>query len=66
MEKIANKKNGIDVDQLLGTINAVKSDPEVADFRFKAKTEWLEGGHCRTTFLPFYGAKEEDSSRTNP
>lgn len=66
MENVANKKNGVNVDQLVDTIDAVKNDPEVADFRFRAKTEWLGGGHSRTTFQNFYGAKQEDSSRSEP
>ncbi|GAB2764030.1 OsmC family protein [Salinimicrobium soli] len=66
MENVAHKKNGVNVDQLVGTIDAVKKDPEVADFRFRARTEWLGGGHCRTTFQNFYGAKQEDTSRNVP
>lgn len=46
MENVINNKNGIDVDRLMGTIDAVKKDPEVANFQFRARTEWLDGGHC--------------------
>ena len=66
MENVVNKKNGVNVDQLMGTIGAVKNDPEIADFKFRSQTEWLGGARCRTTFKPFYGAKEEDVSRTTP
>lgn len=66
MENVMNKKNGVDVEKLMGTIDAVKKDPEVANFEFRSKTEWLNGGHCRTTFQNFYGAKQEDTSRTTP
>lgn len=66
MENVINNKNGIDVDRLMGTIDAVKKDPEVANFQFRARTEWLDGGHCKTTFQNFYGAKEEDTSRNTP
>lgn len=61
-----NRKNGIDVEQLMGTIDAVKKDPDVANFQFRAKTDWLGGGHTRTTIQNFYGAKEENTSRTTP
>ncbi len=55
--------NGVNVDQLLQTIDAVKSDPEIAKFKFSAKTKWIKGGHCRTEIKEFYGAKTQDTSR---
>jgi uncharacterized OsmC-like protein len=58
--------NGVNVEQLVGTINAVKDDPEIARFRFRAETEWLGGGHSQTTIKGFYGAKQEDTSRPRP
>ena len=63
MNEVANVKNGVNVDQLIGTINAIKSDPDIARFQFRAETKWLNGGHCRTEFKNFYGAKAEDTSR---
>jgi uncharacterized OsmC-like protein len=58
--------NGVNVDQLVGTINAIKSDPAIARFQFRAETEWVDGGHSRTTIQSFYGAKQEDASRSRP
>jgi len=63
MNEIINVRNGVNVDQLLGTIEAVKDDPDVAKFQFRSKTKWVNGGHCRTEFKNFYGAKTEDTSR---
>jgi uncharacterized OsmC-like protein len=58
--------NGVNVDQLVGTINAIKADPAIARFKFRAETEWVDGGHSRTTIQSFYGAKQEDTSRSRP
>ena len=58
--------NGVNVEQLVGTINAIKEDPEIARFQFRSETEWVGGGHSRTTIQSFYGAKQEDASRTRP
>ena len=58
--------NGVNVDQLVGTINAIKADPSLARFKFRAETEWIEGGHSRTTIRSFYGAGQEDASRSRP
>ncbi len=66
MNKIANVKNGVNVDQLVGTIEAIKAEPDIAKFQFRAETKWVNGGHCRTEFKNFFGAKAEDTSRTQP
>lgn len=66
MSKTTNIINGVNVDQLVGTIEAIKSDAEIAKFQFRAKTKWVNGGHAITTIQNFYGAKAEDSSRSKP
>lgn len=58
--------NGVDVEQLVSTIGAIKENPSLAAFRFRSKTEWLDGGHSRTQIQGFYGAGQEDESRTEP
>jgi uncharacterized OsmC-like protein len=58
--------NGVNVDQLVETINIVKSQPDVAKFKFRAENEWIEGAHSRTTIQSFYGAGQEDTSRSEP
>ncbi|MFW5973422.1 MAG: OsmC family protein [Bacteroidota bacterium] len=56
--------NGIDVQQLSDTIDAVRDNPSMADFRFRAHTEWVEGAKSRTRIKEFYGAGQEDETRT--
>src|SRR3972149_233546 len=58
--------NGVNVDQLVGTINAIKANPDLARFKFRAETEWVDGGHSRSTIQSFYGAGQEDASRARP
>ena len=58
--------NGVNVEQLVGTINAIKSDPSIADFKFNATTTWVNGGHCRTKIQSFTGANADDTSRKEP
>jgi uncharacterized OsmC-like protein len=53
--------NGVDVDKLFETIDAVKETPILAKFRFQARNEWLGGGHTRTTIGNFHGVTEEHS-----
>jgi uncharacterized OsmC-like protein len=58
--------NGVDLDRLVGTIDHVNADAALAQFQFRARNQWIEGGHNRTTIKDFYGAGQEDSSRTEP
>ena len=58
--------NGVNVDQLVETINTVKTQPGVAKFKFRAENEWMEGALSRTTIQSFYGAGQEDTSRSEP
>jgi uncharacterized OsmC-like protein len=55
--------NGVDVDQLTGTIDSIREDPAIARFRFRAHTEWAGGAQSRTTIQAFHGAGREDDSR---
>ncbi|NLI81925.1 MAG: OsmC family protein [Deltaproteobacteria bacterium] len=50
--------NGVDVTRLLGTIDAVRGNPDIAKFRFRATNQWVKGGHNRTTIRDFHGALE--------
>jgi uncharacterized OsmC-like protein len=58
--------NGVDVGQLVDTINAIKANPDLARFQFRAETEWIDGGHSRSKIQGFYGAGTEDTSRSQP
>lgn len=58
--------NGVNVDQLVDTIDLIKNQPELAKFKFRATTEWMGGGHSRTKIHSFYGAGQEDTSRSKP
>lgn len=60
------ERNGVNVDQLVGTINAIKAQPEIAKFRFRAHSTWKGGGRTDTSIQGFYGALQEDTSRNDP
>jgi len=59
----ANIKNGVNVGQLVETIGAVQTNPELANFEFRAKNNWIDGGHCVSSIKGFYGVGQEDTSR---
>lgn len=56
--------NGLDIDAAMATIEAIRADPEIAQFRFRARNRWISGGENRSTIKGFYGARQEDSSRS--
>lgn len=58
-------RNGVDIDQLFGTLDAIKADPPLAKFQFRARNHWIEGAHNRTTIRDFYAANQEDTSRAD-
>src|SRR5689334_7599474 len=58
--------NGVDLDRLSGTIDAITTDPALARFQFRARNQWIDGGYSRTTIKDFYGAGQEDATRTEP
>ena len=52
-------RNGVDVDALFGTIQAIRQDPSIAEFRFRATNRWLGGDGNLTTVTGFFGANQE-------
>ncbi len=58
--------NGLDVQAAADTIAALKADKSLARFQFRARNKWVNGGENRSTIRDFYGAGQEDTSRTAP
>jgi uncharacterized OsmC-like protein len=58
-----NSINGVNVAELFNTIEAIKGEPDIARFKFRATNKWINGTHCRATIKDFYGALKEDDTR---
>ena len=58
--------NGVDVEKMGKTIEAIQEQADLAKFKFRATNKWIHGGHNQTTIKEFYGAGQEDTSRTKP
>jgi uncharacterized OsmC-like protein len=56
--------NGLNVEAAFATIAAIKADPSLAQFQFRARNQWIDGGENRSTIKDFYGAGREDDSRS--
>lgn len=59
-------RNGIDVDQLLATIEATQDDPEVGTFTFRASSRWQDGTHSIGRIEAFSHAGATDDTRPEP
>ena len=51
--------NGIHMETLLGTVNAIEQEPDLGASKFRASNVWLGGNRNRSTITGFYGAKQE-------
>jgi len=58
------RTNGLDMEALVGTVAAIKQDPSLGQFKFRATNRWIDGGENRSRIKEFYGAGSEDESRT--
>ena len=54
-------RNGVDTETLFATLDAVRAQPELAKFQFRATTRWIAGTHNRTTVHDFHGAGSEQT-----
>jgi len=57
--------NGLNLEQMTQTVQALTDDPELARFEFRARNSWISGGENRSRIKDFYGAGQEDTSRTS-
>ena len=56
-------RNGVDSAQMYGTLDAIKENPALGIFQFRAQNHWIDGAHNRSTIQAFYGAGQEDTTR---
>ena len=55
--------NGLDLEQMQQTVELLGREPQLAEFEFRARNSWIDGGENRSTIRDFYGAGQEDTSR---
>lgn len=55
--------NGVNVTKLGQTVEAIRQQPDIAQFRFRARNRWENGGKNQATVDTFYGACQEHCHR---
>lgn len=63
---VSHSLNGVNLDRLASTVEAIQQQPALATFQFRSSNAWIDGGHNRSTIKGFYGAGQEDTERTKP
>ena len=56
--------NGVDTAALLTTREAVRLNPELAQFQFRATNSLISGTHTRSTIDGYFGADSSCSGET--
>jgi len=54
-----SRRNGVDTAKLFATLDAVKAQPEAAQFRFSVDNRWISGTHNRNQISTFFGVGAE-------
>jgi uncharacterized OsmC-like protein len=58
-------RNGVDVPTLFATIDAVRAQPEAAQFKFRVKNRWVSGTQSQGVVSGFFGVGEEQEREQN-
>ena len=66
MNTVNKTVNGFDLEAVENTVNALKGNPEIAEFKFRAVNKWETGVRNNTQIQGFYGACEENTTRETP
>ncbi len=56
---VPEPRHGVDTPTLFATLDAVRGQPELAKFQFRADSHWLSGTHMQSTIHGFSGAGGE-------
>ena len=55
--------NGVNIEALRGARQALTDAPEAAQFQWRARCEWVNGTHSRSTITDFSGLGEQHAHR---
>jgi uncharacterized OsmC-like protein len=55
--------NGVNIEALRGARQALTDAPEAAQFQWRARCEWVNGTHSRSTITDFSGLGDQHSHR---
>ena len=65
LDLLSKTVNGVPVDGLFATVDAIKATPSIAKFNFRIHNQWHDAAKNKSAVDTFYGAGQEQS-RTKP
>lgn len=60
---VSNVVNGIDLDVLKSTVQAISNEPALGKCHFRATNTWIDGSRNASTIGNFYGAGQENAHK---
>ena len=60
-KKLSTIVNGVNVDDLFATVDAIKATPSIASFRFRIRNQWEGASQNSSTVDSFSGAGQEQA-----
>jgi len=66
MNTVSTTLNGFDLEAIENTVTALKGNPKIAEFKFKATNKWESGPRNTSHIQGFYGACQNDTTRETP
>lgn len=66
MNTVHKVLNGFDLEAIENTVTALKANPKIAEFKFKATNKWESGPRNTSQIQGFYGACQDDATRATP
>jgi uncharacterized OsmC-like protein len=64
--QLLQRVNGLDMQAASATTEAIRANPALGRFQFRARNTWIGGAENRSMIQDFYGAGREDMSRVVP
>ncbi|HXJ87743.1 MAG TPA: OsmC family protein [Candidatus Binatia bacterium] len=64
-QRVPTLVNGVNVDNLFTTVDAIKTAPSIAKFVFRIENRWEGAGRNRSSVNAFHGAGQEISRQTS-
>jgi len=58
--------NGVDVDKLKKTCEAIGQNADLAKAQFRVENRWYDGGHNQIQLQGYYAAGQEQNTRSKP
>jgi len=61
--EVINRVNGVNLDALSETVQAMQNDPVLGQSKFRVRNVWVDANHNTNFVSGFYGARQENTHK---